>query len=57
MTRTSDDSWDLKTGVGTTATMVATARAVATRQPDPVIDDPFAEVLVRAVHFDLFTQI
>lgn len=57
MPRTSDDSWGLKTGVGATATMVATARAVAARQPDPVIDDAFAEVLVRALHFDLFTQI
>ncbi|GFG64723.1 putative S-adenosyl-L-methionine-dependent methyltransferase [Mycobacterium kubicae] len=57
MTRTSDDSWDLKTGVGTTATMVAAARAVASRQSDPVIDDPFAELLVRAVDLDLFTQI
>jgi O-methyltransferase involved in polyketide biosynthesis len=29
--------------------MVAAARAVATRAPDAVIDDPFAEPLVRAV--------
>lgn len=57
MTRASNDSWDLKSSVGTTATMVATARAVATRQADPLIDDRFAEVLVRAVNVDLFTQI
>lgn len=57
MTRTSDDSWDLKTGVGVTATMVAAARAVAGRGPDPLIDDPFAEVLVRAVGLQLFTRI
>ncbi|OBK92643.1 hypothetical protein A5645_22925 [Mycobacterium asiaticum] len=57
MTRTGYDSWDLRTGVGTTATMVATARAVATKQLGGVIDDPFAELLVRAVGTDLFTQI
>ena len=57
MTRTDDDSWDLKTGVGATATMVAAARAVASRQPDPVISDHFAEVLVRAVGLKLFTQL
>jgi methyltransferase (TIGR00027 family) len=57
MPRTHDDSWDLKTGVGATATLVAAARAVASRQPDPVIRDPFAEVLVRAVGLKLFTQI
>jgi hypothetical protein len=39
MTRTNDDSWDLKTGVGATATMVAAARAVASGGPDPVIND------------------
>ncbi|GBG36500.1 SAM-dependent methyltransferase [Mycobacterium montefiorense] len=57
MTRTRDDSWDLKTGVGTTATMVAAARAVASRQTDPLICDPFAEILVRAVGLKLFTQL
>jgi methyltransferase (TIGR00027 family) len=57
MPRTCDDSWDLKTGVGATATMVAAARAVASRQTDPVIRDPFAEVLVRAVGLKLFTQL
>ena len=57
MPRTHDDSWDLKTGVGATATMVAAARAVASKQTDPVIRDPFAEVLVRAVGLKLFTQL
>lgn len=57
MTRTSDDSWDLTTGVGATATMVAAARAVASRGPDPLISDPFAEVLVREVGLKLFTRI
>ena len=55
--RTNDDDWDLRTGVGTTATLVAAARAVASRQPDPMMNDPFAEVFVRAVGLDLMTQI
>ncbi len=57
MTRTRDDSWDPGTGVGATATMVAAARAVASRDPDPLINDPFAEILVRALGMKLFTQI
>jgi methyltransferase (TIGR00027 family) len=57
MARTRDDSWDLKTGVGATATMVAAARAIASRQTDPVICDQFAEVLVRAVGLKLFTEL
>jgi methyltransferase (TIGR00027 family) len=57
VTRTNDDSWDLRGGVGATATMAAAARAVASRSPDPVINDPFAEVLVRAIGMKIFTQI
>lgn len=54
--RTDDDSWDLATSVGATATLVATARALASRQPDPLIDDPFAESLVRAVGVAAFSD-
>lgn len=57
MPRTRDDSWDLKTGVGATATLVAAARAVASRQTDPLICDPFAGVLVQAVGLKLFAQL
>jgi methyltransferase (TIGR00027 family) len=57
MARTDHDSWDLASSVGATATMVAAARAAASRRPDPVIDDPFAEPLVRAVGLDLFTKV
>ena len=57
MARTDRDSWDLASSVGATATMVAAARAAATRRPDPVINDPFAEPLVRAVGLDLFTRV
>lgn len=56
MPRTNNDAWDLATSVGATATMVAAARAVATRADNPLIDDPFAEPLVRAVGIDFFTR-
>lgn len=49
MARTDGDTWDLATSVGSTATGVAAMRALATTQPDPLIDDPFADALVRAV--------
>ena len=54
MARTDNDTWDLATSVGATATMVAAGRARATR--DGLIDDPFAEPLVRAVGVDFFTR-
>jgi methyltransferase (TIGR00027 family) len=52
--RTDNDTWDLATSVGATATMVAAARARATKAG--VIDDRFAEPLVRAVGVDFFTR-
>ena len=57
MARTEGDTWDLASSVGATATMVAAARAMATAAPDPVIDDPFAAPLVRAVGVDFFTKL
>ncbi|MDH6197818.1 methyltransferase (TIGR00027 family) [Mycobacterium frederiksbergense] len=51
------DTWDLTSSVGATATMVAAARAMATNADDPVIDDPFAAPLVRAVGMDFFTRL
>lgn len=51
------DSWDLASSVGATATMVAVARARATRADQPIINDPFAEPLVRAVGIDFLTQL
>ena len=57
MPRTDNDTWDLASSVGATATMVAAARAVATRAEQPVINDPFAEPLVRAVGVDFFTRL
>ena len=56
MTRADADSWDIASSVGATATMVAAARAMAGREPDALIDDPFAEPLVRAVGMDFFNR-
>ena len=52
MTRTEGDTWDLASSVGATATAVAASRALATRQPDPLITDPYADALVKAVGLD-----
>jgi len=56
MPRTDNDTWDLATSVGATATMVAAARAVATRAENPVIHDQYAQPLVRAVGVDFLTR-
>lgn len=56
MPRTDNDTWDLATSVGATATMVAAARAIATNADSPLIEDRFAEPLVRAVGVDFFTR-
>jgi methyltransferase (TIGR00027 family) len=55
MARTDRDSWNLATGVGATATMVATSRALASQRG--LIDDPFAAPLVRGVGIDFFTRL
>jgi methyltransferase (TIGR00027 family) len=57
MTRTDQDSWDLASSVGATATMVAAARAVASVGANPIINDPFAAPLVRAVGLDFFRRL
>lgn len=44
--RTDDDTWDIATSVGTTAVMVAAARAGETQRVDPLIRDPYAKILV-----------
>jgi methyltransferase (TIGR00027 family) len=54
--RTDGDTWDLASSVGATATMVAASRALASREPDPLLDDRFAEPLVRAVGHPFFTR-
>ncbi|KUH84752.1 class I SAM-dependent methyltransferase [Mycobacterium sp. IS-1556] len=57
MARTDNDTWDLASSVGATATMVAAARAIASTGNDPLICDPYAEPLVRAVGVDFFTRL
>ena len=57
MTRSDTDSWDLASSVGATATMVAAAPALATRDTNPIINDPFAAPLVRAVGIEFFTRV
>src|ERR1700752_3501975 len=56
-TRYEGDTWDLASSVGVTATMVAAARAMATRADNPLINDPFAEALVKAVGVDLLARL
>ena len=56
MTRTDNDSWDLASSVGATATMVAAARAIATNADEPLIHDPYAEPLVRGVGLNYMDQ-
>ncbi|MDG4663970.1 SAM-dependent methyltransferase [Mycobacterium sp. 236(2023)] len=57
MARTEGDTWDLASSVGATATMVAAARAVASREAEALIDDPYAAPLVRAVGIEFFTKV
>jgi methyltransferase (TIGR00027 family) len=56
MARTDNDTWDLASSVGVTATGVAAARALASSGPNPLITDPFAEPLVKAVGSEVFTK-
>jgi methyltransferase (TIGR00027 family) len=57
MARTDNDTWDLASSVGATATAVAASRAVASQGADPLLHDPFAEHLVRAVGVGSFVRI
>jgi len=44
--RSNDDTWDIATSVGSTAVMVAAARARETESAEPLISDPYARILV-----------
>lgn len=55
--RTDGDSWDLASSVGATATSVAASRALASRGPDPLIEDPYAATLVHAVGLPHFVEV
>jgi methyltransferase (TIGR00027 family) len=57
MARTDKDTWDLASSVGATATAVAASRAMASQHPDALLDDPWADPLVRAVGIDTFVKL
>ncbi|MDH6247482.1 class I SAM-dependent methyltransferase [Mycobacterium sp. OTB74] len=44
--RSHDDTWDIATSVGSTAVMVAAARAGETERDDALIRDPYAKILI-----------
>ena len=56
MGRADNDTWDLATSVGVTATVVAMQRAIATRFGTAGVHDPYAEPLVSAVGVDVYTR-
>jgi methyltransferase (TIGR00027 family) len=47
--RSENDTWDIRTSVGSTALFVATARALEAQKSEPLVVDSFAEVFCRAV--------
>lgn len=51
------DTWDLASSVGATATSVAASRALASRGPDALIDDPYADALVKAVGVEALIRV
>ena len=55
--RTHDDTWDIKTSVGSTAVMVAVARAIETDRPDALIRDPYAKLLVSNAGADVLWEL
>src|ERR1700734_289985 len=57
MARTENDTWDLASSVGATATAVAASRAMASQGPDALLNDPWADPLVRAVGIDTFINL
>ncbi|UMB69432.1 class I SAM-dependent methyltransferase [Mycobacterium paraterrae] len=57
MARSDKDTWDLASSVGATATAVAASRAMASQNPDALLNDPFADPLVRAVGIDTFVKL
>lgn len=55
--RTENDTWDLASSVGATATAVAAQRAIASSPPEALLNDPWADPLVRAVGIDTFVKL
>lgn len=57
MGRTENDTWDLASSVGATATAVAASRAMASEGPNALLNDPWADPLVRAVGIETFVKL
>jgi methyltransferase (TIGR00027 family) len=57
MARKDKDTWDLASSVGATATAVAASRAMASQSPDALLNDPWADPLVRAVGVETFVKL
>ena len=57
MLATECEAWEMATGSGAKACFIAALRALAGRNDDPLIDDPFAEPLVRALGMDFFAHL
>jgi methyltransferase (TIGR00027 family) len=58
VTRTENDTWDIASSVGATAVNVAAARAAETASENPLINDPYAAVLLAGPELaDLLTKI
>ena len=57
MARTDKDTWDLASSATATATAVAASRAMASQNPDALLNDPWADPLVRAVGIDTFVKL
>lgn len=55
MPRYEQDDWDIVTSVGLTALAVAGARAIESKRPDALINDPYADALVTAAGADMPT--
>jgi methyltransferase (TIGR00027 family) len=53
--RSDNDTWHPASGVGVTATMIAAIRAIASKDAHAIVNDPFAEPLVKAVGIEVFT--
>ena len=54
--RAADDTWDIATSVGSTAVMVAAARAAETERENPLIRDPYARILIAQAGTGLWEQ-
>lgn len=57
MLGTEREAREIATGAGAKACFIAAMRALAGRNDDPLIDDPFAEPLVRAVGVSFFIRL